>query len=676
MHWSEEIAKKIIERNPEKLEYVCAAGISPSGSIHIGNFRDIATSYFVVRSLRKMGKKAKLLFSWDEFDRLRKIPVNVAKADPDMEKYIGMPYVDVKNPFTDDVDVKTYAQHFEKEFENEMKKFGIVMEYRYQAQLYRSGIYKDYVILSLKKRREIFDVLDGHRTQDATAEERENYYPVGIYCSKCGKDTTKIISLSEDCTRANYKCACANEDIFDFSKDFNCKLSWKVDWPMRWLHEKVDFEPGGKDHASPNGSYDTSKDIANKIFGFEPPIFQGYEFIGIKGATGKMSGSSGLNLTPDALLKVYQPELILWLYSKTDPLKAFDFCFDDGILRQYCEFDKMLNGYFAKTLGETETAIMHNALIENRKVETVPMNHLVQFGSIVDFNVSVLETVLEKIGMPYKYKQFEDRLERAKFWLNECAPNNVNRLRKTRNWDYYNSMTETDKKHIAALHEFIAAGNYDLEALNIKIYDIPKQFIDASSIEQKELKAIQSNFFKAVYNLLIGKETGPRLYFFLYAVNKDNYLHLLDFSHPETEKETMSEEAEKNNIAIAAVEEIKTGVPDAILPIKAMVDFANFTALDIRVCKVLKCADIRKSNNCLKLVVFDGLGERTIVSGIKKYYAPEQLIGKNVIIAANIKPARIAGITSEGMLLAATNNACGCQVAFVSDAIPAGTAIQ
>ena len=59
MHWSEEIAEKIIERNPNKAEYVCAAGISPSGSIHIGNFRDIATSYFVVKALRKKGKKAR-----------------------------------------------------------------------------------------------------------------------------------------------------------------------------------------------------------------------------------------------------------------------------------------------------------------------------------------------------------------------------------------------------------------------------------------------------------------------------------------------------------------------------------------------------------------------------------------------------------------------------------------
>ena len=52
--------------NVYKEEYVCAAGISPSGAVHIGNFRDIATSYYVVRALQKLGKKARLLFSWDE----------------------------------------------------------------------------------------------------------------------------------------------------------------------------------------------------------------------------------------------------------------------------------------------------------------------------------------------------------------------------------------------------------------------------------------------------------------------------------------------------------------------------------------------------------------------------------------------------------------------------------
>ena len=172
MHWAEEIAKKIIARNPNKEEYVCAAGISPSGSIHIGNFRDVATSYFVYKALIRMGKKARFLFSWDELDRLRKIPVNVSKIDKDMEKYIGYPYVDVPNPFKDS-EYKTYAEYFEKEFEASIGKFGIDMDYRHQAQMYRTGKYVPYIIESFKKRGEIFDILDSHRTQDAKEGERE-----------------------------------------------------------------------------------------------------------------------------------------------------------------------------------------------------------------------------------------------------------------------------------------------------------------------------------------------------------------------------------------------------------------------------------------------------------------------------------------------------------------------
>ena len=109
LNWAEKIARQIIERRPDKEEYVCAAGISPSGSIHIGNFRDIATSYFVVLALRSLGKKARLLFSWDEYDRLRKIPVNVSRARDDMEQYIGMPYADVPNPFGNELGAETYA---------------------------------------------------------------------------------------------------------------------------------------------------------------------------------------------------------------------------------------------------------------------------------------------------------------------------------------------------------------------------------------------------------------------------------------------------------------------------------------------------------------------------------------------------------------------------------------
>ncbi len=680
MHWSDKIAQEIIRRRPDKEEYVCAAGISPSGSIHIGNFRDIATSLFVVKALRRQGKKAKLLFSWDEYDRFRKVPVNVERiARPEGEKpwaeYIGCPYVDVPNPFEDGL--PNYAKHFEAEFEEAMKRFGIEMDYRYQADMNRSGKYARYVMESLKKRGEIFDILDSFRTQTAQEGEREAYYPVSIYCPCCGRDTTKILSLSEDCTTAEYECSCGHKGTFDFTKDFNCKLAWKIDWPMRWMYEGVDFEPGGKDHASPGGSYDTSRVIAKKIFDYEAPVFQGYEFIGIKGATGKMSGSSGLNLTPDTLLKLYQPEMILWLYARSEPTKAFDFCFDDGILRQYFEFDKQYNDYLAGKGDEFLNTVMANCLREDGQggyypIETVPMGLLVQLGSVVDFNVPLLETVFEKIGQPFTFDQFKDRLDRARYWLEQCSPENVNRLRSGRNWAVYETLSEAEKKEIALLHEYLTKGGYSLEDLNQELYAIPRQVVGELE-DAKELKKLQGQFFKNVYRLLIDKEKGPRLYLFLYAIEPEKYVGLLDFSTPMTEEE--KEPEVKEEAPVEETRHVEYGEPDPVEPVRDEITMEDFIRMDMRVCKVLKCTEIRKSHSCYKLTLFDGLKERVIVSSIKSYYTPEQMIGRKIIVLANLKPARFSGVTSEGMLLAGTNNACGCQVIFVDDIIPEGTRI-
>lgn len=680
MHWSEKIAQEVVKRNPDKEEYVCAAGISPSGSVHIGNFRDVATPLFVTKALKKMGKKARLLFSWDEFDRCRKIPANVrAVVGDSYDKYIGCPYVDIPDPWGCH---ENYAKHFEAEFLAAMEKFGIELDCRYQAEMYRSGKYTDDIIESLQKRQEIFEILDSFKTKDASKSEEElkaehdaekaAYYPVSIFCPECHTDFTTIESLSDDCLEAEYSCRCGYHGHFNFRTMHDCKLAWKVDWPMRWRYEGVDFEPGGKDHAAPTGSYNNAKIVSKKIFGYEAPLFQGYEFIGIKGTTGKMSSSSGLNLTPETLLKLYQPEIILWLYAKTDPTRAFDFCFDDGILKQYFEFDRMLESVRAGKADELTQSIMENCAVEGRELKTVPMGHIVQMGSIVDFNVPMLETVFEKIGTPFKYEDFADRLERAKFWLEQCAPDQVNRLEKRRNWAVYETLSAEEKEEIRQLYDYLSAGGYTLEELNTAIYAIPAGIFGAEQ-GSKELKNLQSVFFRNVYQLLIGREKGPRLYLFLYAIEKERYLPLLDFSYPMTEEEAAPEEEE----APAEVKEEKTfGEPDPVQPVKPEIDIDCFGGLDLRVCQVVKCQEIRKSANCLKLTLDDGLEGRVIVSSIKHDYTPEELIGKKIIVVANLKPTRITGVTSQGMLLAGTNNACGCKVIFVDDAIPVGTQIK
>ena len=318
--------------------------------------------------------------------------------------------------------------------------------------------------------------------------------------------------------------------------------------------------------------------------------------------------------------------------------------------------------------------IMYNCKIEGREIETVPFSLLVQLGSIVNFNVPMLETVFEKIGTPYTAEQFADRLDRAKFWLEQCAPDQVNRLRTTRNFEVWNALDDNEKKTIELLYAYIAKGGYTLDELNAELYAIPKA-VYGTDMTDKELKGLQGNFFRNVYRLLIDKEKGPRLYLFLYAIEADKYVGLLDFSYPQTEEEiaadTPCEECAPEEEAAPEVREA-----DPVEPFKDQVNIDDFAKLDLRVCKILKAEAVRKSHSCLKLTLFDGIGERVIMSSIKEEYTPEMLVGRKIIVFANLKPNRICNVNSQGMLLAATNNACGCKVIFVDDSVPEGTAIH
>ncbi len=90
-------------------------------------------------------------------------------------------------------------------------------------------------------------------------------------------------------------------------------------------------------------------------------------------------------------------------------------------------------------------------------------------------------------------------------------------------------------------------------------------------------------------------------------------------------------------------------------PQAADVDFDTFARSDLRVGTVLECEKVPKADRLLRFLIDDGLQQRTIVSGIAKYYKPEDLIGKQVCFIANLPPRKLKGITSQGMILSAEN---------------------
>lgn len=84
-------------------------------------------------------------------------------------------------------------------------------------------------------------------------------------------------------------------------------------------------------------------------------------------------------------------------------------------------------------------------------------------------------------------------------------------------------------------------------------------------------------------------------------------------------------------------------------------DFDTFAKCDFRVGTVLECEKVPKADKLLRFLIDDGMEKRTIVSGIAKYYKPEELVGKQVCFIANLPPRKLKGIESCGMLLSAEN---------------------
>ena len=111
-------------------------------------------------------------------------------------------------------------------------------------------------------------------------------------------------------------------------------------------------------------------------------------------------------------------------------------------------------------------------------------------------------------------------------------------------------------------------------------------------------------------------------------------------------------------------------------PIREAVDFDCFTQLDIRVGRVTECAKVPKADKLLQFKIDDGLGGRTIVSGIAKHYNPEELVGRQVCFVANLAPRRIKGITSEGMILSAEGADGRLSVIMPEKEVEPGSAVK
>lgn len=500
--WAEAVADDVIARHPDVTLYTTAAGISPSGVVHFGNFRDIVTSHLVREALVKKGRSARLIFSWDNFDRFRKVPMGVPES---FVEHIGKPLSSVPDPVGECH--ASYSDHFEAPFVEAMERLGVSIEYKNQTALHAAGTYDEAIFYALNEREKIADILLSFMSDKAKGEKgidpdeyRRNYYPISVYSKFTGKDNTKVLSFDGN-SSITYRCAdTGNEETVDLSKEHIAKLSWKVDWPMRWKYEGVQFEPGGHDHASPGGSYDTASVIAGEVFSYPAPVFVEYKFVGIQGLGSKMSGSKGNAVSPLELLDIYEPDLLRWLYFRKSPDQSFELAFNSEIYRQYDEYDGEHSG------------------------ENIPFRQAVSFGQIVQWKHEKLGEILAGLGLTYSAESIARRLPLAQNWLTKYNPDEMIVLRTEVNDSYAKELSSESQAQINKLHEALGRNpDASISELETLVYDIPKE----SGLTEDELKKAQRAFFKNVYNLLIGKDTGPRLGTFLWAIDRNQVLDLL-----------------------------------------------------------------------------------------------------------------------------------------------------
>ncbi|HUX79790.1 MAG TPA: methionine--tRNA ligase, partial [Alphaproteobacteria bacterium] len=129
----------------------------------------------------------------------------------------------------------------------------------------------------------------------------------------------------------------------------------------------------------------------------------------------------------------------------------------------------------------------------------------------------------------------------------------------------------------------------------------------------------------------------------------------IDISQYTTTEETKTVDQDRSTNQIQAQKETIEPVPSLEFePIKEEIGIEDFTKLDLRVCKVLSAEKVEKTDKLMKLEVEVADVVRTVVSGIAKHYAPEDLVNKYVVLVANLKPTKLRGITSQGMILAAS----------------------
>ena len=503
--WPFEEARRLLKRYekapPEKGYVLFETGYGPSGLPHIGTFGEVLRTTMIRHAFQQISDIPTRLFCFsDDLDGMRKVPGNVPNQEM-LQEHLQKPLTSVPDPFGE---FESFGHHNNAMLRRFLDTFGFEYEFYSATDFYKSGQFDTTLLRAAERYDDIMKVM-----LKSLREERQQTYSIFL---PLHPETGRVLYVPmKNVDAAKGEITFDDEDGREWTLPVtggNVKLQWKPDFGARWAALGVDFEMYGKDHSTNTPIYDR----ICEILGTPAPEHFTYElFLDDKGQ--KISKSSGNGISIDEWLSYASSEsLSYFMYQKPKTAKRLFF---DVIPRAVDEYHQQLRAYPGQdAAGKLNNPVhhIHNGDVpESRMVVSFAM--LLNLASVA--SAQDKETLWGFINRyaPDASPETHPDLDAAagsavKYYEDFVAPTKT-----------YRAPTELEREALTDLRDQLAAydGPVKDEALQSIVYAVGRDRFDPLR-----------DWFKAIYETLLGASQGPRFGGFIALYGVDETVALID----------------------------------------------------------------------------------------------------------------------------------------------------
>jgi len=504
----------------EKRELVVNAGLSVSGLQHVGRLRgEITLSHLLARALRGAGRpvvQSLVLYTQDEW-KGKEGQLGQFKGD-EGRKYVGRRLIDVPDPFACH---GNWVDHYWRDFGGVLERFAPGVRIVTTTEAYKNPEMQALVRDLAARSEEVRVLVNKYRARHPYPS---GWIPFEAFCEECHTIGAKTISI--DGTTAKYRCErCGHSGSSSIEKG---KLNWRLEWPALWKVYRVDIEPFGKDHATPGGSRDSCKEIAETIMHFRPPMGIPYEWVGISDRgkdLGDMGSSDFLGFTPAQWIEVADPEVLRYLYAYNPIFRRL--VLDLYRVDTYHDlYDRAEERFFsADREGDEEDQARSYELAQVSAPPTerpfaLSYRHAAFLSQIspehgrIEWCVKRLRDtgILDRTPTNLERDRIARRLEQSRGWVEKYAPENRVRLMEVLSPQVQSQLDAKDREGLRLYATKAAGLPWTEDAIKESMVSLTK----AGSLPVET-----GRFFRDLYLVLLGSEKGPRAAPFLAVLEKE-----------------------------------------------------------------------------------------------------------------------------------------------------------